>query len=345
MKRALVVCPGRGSYDRAALGQLQGRSPAARAVIEACDAWRASVGEPTVSELDAADRYRTTLHVAGEHASLLTFACSLADLVDLARDRYEIVGVTGNSMGWYTALAAAGALPLEDAIRLVDTMGRYQRGNVLGGQLLYPVTGDDWREDPQQVALVDQALADARDAGHGAWWSIRLGGHAVLGADAGGLRFLQSRLPPVETSTRSFPLQLPLHSAFHTPLMAATSERAFAELGDLAWRAPDVPLVDGRGFVFRPGWADPAALRDYTLGHQVVRPYDFTAAVTAALHHTAPDVVLVLGPGNSLGGPTARVLVQAAWGDLRTREAFGARQATDPTLLSFGVAPQRRALV
>lgn len=345
MKRALVVCPGRGSYDRAGLGQLKDRSPAAREVVERCDAWRASVGEPTVSELDAADRFRTTLHVAGEHASLLTFACSLADLADLDRSRYEIVGVTGNSMGWYTALAAAGALSLDDAIRLVDTMGRYQRGNVLGGQLLYPVTGDDWREDPERVALVDRVLAEARDAGHGAWWSIRLGGHAVLGADAGGLKYLQQHLPPVETSTRSFPLQLPLHSAFHTPLMAATSERAFDELGDLGWQAPEVPLIDGRGFVFRPRWADPAALHDYTLGHQVVRPYDFTAAVTAALHHTAPDVVIVLGPGNSLGGPLARVLVQSHWADVRTREAWSERQAADPLLLSFGVAPQRRMLV
>lgn len=345
MKRALVVCPGRGSYDRASLGQLQDRSPAAREIIERCDAWRASVGEPTVSELDAAERYRTTQHVAGEHASLLTFACSLADFAEIDRSRYEIVGVTGNSMGWYTALAAAGALSMDDAIRLVDTMGRYQRRNVLGGQLLYPVTDEDWREDPERIARVDQALEEARAEGHGAWWSIRLGGHAVLGADATGLRFLQSRLPPIETSTRTFPLQLPLHSAFHTPLMQATSERAFVELGDLGFRAPEVPLVDGRGFVFRPRWADPRELRDYTLGHQVVLPYDFTTGLTAALHHVAPDVVIVLGPGNSLGGPVARILVQAAWRDVRTREAWSTWQADDPLLLSFGVAPQRRMLV
>lgn len=342
--RTLIVCPGRGSYDRAGLGQLQDRSEAARAVIARCDAWRASVGEPTISELDAAEAYRTTLHVAGEHASLLTFACSLADLADLDLERHEIVGVTGNSMGFYTALAAAGALSLDDAIRLVDTMGRYQRGNVLGGQLLYPVCDEQWRADPQRLAAVEGALEAARAAGYGAWWSIRLGGHAVLGADREGLRALMANLPPIETPTRTFPLQLPLHSAFHTPLMAGTSERARAELHDLAFRAPDVPLIDGRGHVFRPRWTDPVALADYTLGHQVVEAYDLTVAVRAALHHCAPDRVVVLGPGNSLGGPLARILVGDGWGGVRDRGGFDARQAADPLLLSFGLPPQRRLL-
>lgn len=345
MKRALIVLPGRGSYDRSGLGQLQDRSEAARGVVERCDAFRAAVGEPTVSELDAAERFKTTLHVAGEHASILTFACSLADLADLDRSRYEIVGVTGNSMGFYTALAAAGALSLDHAIQLVDTMGRYQRGNVLGGQVLYPVTGDDWQEDPERIAAVEETLAAARRAGHGAWWSIRLGGHAVLGADSEGVRFLLANLPKIETSTRSFPLQLPLHSAFHTPIMQAASERALVELDALGWRAPDVPLIDGRGFTFRPRWTSPEALRDYTLGHQVVEAYDFTVGVRAAMHHTAPDVVIVLGPGNSLGGPLARIVVQDGWSGLRTKEALSARQDQDPILLSFGVPAQRRILL
>lgn len=344
MKRALIVCPGRGSYDRGGLGQLQDRSPAAAQVIARCDAWREQVGEPTVTALDGAEQYRSSLHVAGEHASLLTFACSLADLAELNRDRFQIVGVTGNSMGFYTALAASGALPLDDAIRLVDTMGRYQRRNVLGGQILYPLTDETWREDPERLEVVERALAEAQAAGHGAWWSIRLGGHAVLGGDPDGVRWLLAHLPPVETGTRRFPIQLPLHSAFHTPLMAPASERAFAELGDLGWRPPEVPLIDGRGFVFRPRWADPAALRDYTLGHQVVEPYDFTSGVRAALRHLAPDVVVVLGPGNSLGGPIARILVQEGWSGMRAPGDLEARQAEDPVLLSFGLRPQRARL-
>lgn len=346
VSRVLLVCPGRGSYDRASLGQLSERSAAASRVIAACDAWRASHQRPTLTELDAKEQYRQTLHVAGEHASLLTMGCGLADLADLDTSRFEVVGVTGNSMGWYTALAASGALSLDETVRLVDTMGWYQKKNVLGGQILYPLTDSNWAADPSLEAAVDGALAGARTEGHGAWWSIRLGGFAVLGGDKSGVKQLMASLPAQERGSRTFPIQLPMHSAFHTPLMQATSERAFAELGDLALRAPDVPLIDGRGHVFRPRYADPKALLTYTLGHQVVEPYDFTCAVETALQHCAPDCVVVLGPGNSLGGPLARILVDQGWRGATDRAQLDALQASDrPVLLSLGVSKQRALLV
>lgn len=344
-RRALVVCPGRGSYDRSTLGSLVGRSPAAQEVVAACDAWRAQHGRPTVSELDAEAAFKAARHVAGEHASLLTFACSMADLAELDRSTIEVVGVTGNSMGWYTALGAAGALSLEDAIRLVDTMGAYQEGNVLGGQVLYPLTDDDWRHAPEREAAVERVIAEILATGAYAGWSIRLGGHAVLGGDAAGVKALLERLPPIQTGTRSFPVQLPMHSAFHTPVLAPTSARARAELGDLAARPPVVPLIDGRGGIHRPRWADPGALLDYTLGHQVVEPYDLTTAVRTALRHTGADLVVALGPGNSLGGPLARILVQEGWGGPRDKASFEARQQGDrPLLLSFGIPAQRKLL-
>jgi acyl transferase domain-containing protein len=342
----LLVCPGRGSYDRESLGQLKGRSAAARAVIEACDAHRASLGRPTVTEIDGAERYRTTQHVAGEHASLLTFACAMADAAELDSDRYEVVGVTGNSMGWYTALAASGSLPLSQAIELVDTMGWYQKGHVVGGQLLLPCHGATSLDDPQTIAAIDEALASVRAEGHAAYWSIRLGGYAVLGADAAGLQLLQQRLPRVEQGGRTFPVQLPLHSAFHTPLMQGTSDVARHDLAHLAPTAPQVPLVDGHGVVHRPVHASPARLLDYTLGAQVTEPYDFSLAVRTALAHTGAEAVVVLGPGNSLGGPLARILVAEGWGGVRSKEALAQRQASDePLLLSMGVAEQRAQLV
>jgi [acyl-carrier-protein] S-malonyltransferase len=350
-KRVLLVCPGRGSYERSSLGGLRDRSGVARQVIEAADRYRAERGKPTVSELDAA-AWKTSLHVAGEHASLLTAVCSLADRFALDADRYEVVGVCGNSMGWYTALAVAGALSLEDGIRLVDTMGSYQEGNVIGGQLLYPTSDESWAEDPALAAAVEAALAQVVSEGHVAEWSIRLGGFAVLGADAGGLKRLLGELPPVQRGDRTFPLQLPLHSAFHTSLMQATSERALQELGDLGFRAPEIPLVDGRGRVFRPRSAEPDELRDYTLGHQVVRPYDFATSVVTALHHCGPDLVVALGPGNPLGGPLARILVGDGWRGARSRAAFDALnrvlpdgERQEPLLASMGVSSQRAGLV
>jgi acyl transferase domain-containing protein len=334
------VCPGRGSYDRASLGSLRDRSPPAAAIVARCDAWRESRGRPTMSAIDSEPSFRTSLHAAGEHASLLTFACSMADAASLDPDRYEVVGVIGNSMGWYTALAASGALEIDDAIRLVDTFGWYQHGNVIGGQILYPVTDEEW----QPAAALEEAVAKALESTPGAEWSIRLGGFAVLGAGDEGVRALLTALPPIKRGDRTFPVQLPLHSAFHTSHLAATRDRARHDLADLAFRSPDVPLTDGRGATFRPRWTDPTALAAYTLGHQVVKPYDFTTSLRAALRHCAPDVVVALGPGNSLGGPIARTLVAEGWRGIRTKAEFEAQQRRSALLLSFGVSVQRKLL-
>lgn len=342
-RRALVLCPGRGSYDRSSLGSLAGRGPAAADAIAVIDRWRRAAGRPTVTELDSAEAYRASLHIAGEHASALTFAASFADWLQLDHDRYEVVGIAGNSMGWYTALAVSGALSLEDTIRLIDTMGAYQAGNVIGGQILYPTSDADWRPSQPALDAIEAALASARAEGHAAAWSIDLGGYAVLGADRGGIRHLLATLPPDTRGSRTFPLQLPLHSAFHTSLMQATSERAQAELADLSFRAPRWPLFDGRGQRFGVRWADPGALASYTLGHQVVEPYDFTTSVRTALRHTGADVVICLGPGNPLGGPVARILVNEGWRGIRSKEALDALD--EPALLSFGFPPQRTALL
>ncbi len=347
--RTLVVCPGRGSYGRDSLGSLTQLADtsvnqpdlAADMVIEACDTWRSAHDRPTLRELDAAERYQARLHVAGEHASLLTFAVSLVDLAHLDRARYEIVGVTGNSMGWYTALVAAGALPLPHGIELVDTMGAYQAGNVLGGQVMMPVVDTEWVPDPDLRRSIDQAIDRVRSEGHTVEVSIELGSFVVIGADTAGVKRLLDELPPTARGERTFPVQLPLHSAFHTSVMEPTSARAVHELAHLDFRAPAVPLFDGHGRVHRPFSADPDALRAYTLGAQVTETYDFARALRVAMRHVAPDVVVALGPGNALGGPIAWGIVREGWRGVRER----ADLAAAGVLRAFGVAEQRRELV
>jgi [acyl-carrier-protein] S-malonyltransferase len=320
--RALIVCPGRGSYGRAQLGSLP-----------------ANDGQPTISALDGATAYAPDLHVAGEHASLLTFACTAVDLAAIDRDRIDIVGITGNSMGFYTALYGAGALDLDGAARLVETLGGYQAGNVIGAQLLYPLTDDDWRRSATHAAAVAAALDHP-----GVHASIRLGGTIVLGVDADGLVHARRVLPPIERGGMRYPAQLPLHSAFHTPLMAVTAERARADLADLAMRSPAVTLIAGDGVVHRP-WAAPAALWAYTLGPQIVEPFDFERAIATALGELGPDVVVLPGPGDALGSALAQILIEERWRGLRDRADFLAVQASDRPIVLAMQRPEQRARV
>jgi [acyl-carrier-protein] S-malonyltransferase len=349
--RAVIVCPGRGSYGRAQLGSLlssaagthSNQRPAhARARIEiiaALDRFRAGLGRPALTELDGAAEYAPRLHVAGEHASLLTFACTAADLAAIDRDRIDVVGVTGNSMGFYTALHAAGALELLEAARLVETLGAYQAGRVIGGQLVYPLVDDDWRPSPPLHAAAAEALRLP-----GVHVSIRLGGAIVLGADDAGLARAADTLPPLERGGLRYPLRLPLHSAFHTPLMAETSARARADLADLAIRSPSITLIAGDGTVFRP-WADPAAILRYTLGPQITEPFDLERAIGTAVGELGPDAVVLPGPGDNLGGAIAQILIGRRWRGLRDRRDFLEAQAGERPIVLGMSRPAQRARV
>lgn len=336
MKTALVVCPGRGSYARDCRGSLAGIDAD---WLQTMDRLRREAGRPTVSELDGADKYDLRRHVAGEHASLLTAAVSWRDWAAISPDKVQVVAVTGNSMGFYTALGVAGALDLEATTHLIDTMGAYQRDNVIGGQLLYPVVDDQWRKDPDLVALVERAVVDTP----GAFWSIRLGGQAVVGGGDEALAQLKQRLPEVQVGSHSYPLRLPLHSAFHTPLLNETSERALAEL-HLPFCAPSLPLIDGRGLVWRPRATAPSALAFYTLGTQVTETYDFTAALRVGLHEYAPNYIVLLGPGATMGSIAAQVMIELGWRGVRSKDDFLERQKHDPVVVSMRW-PDQRALV
>ena len=145
--------------------------------------------------------------------------------------RPRVTAVIGNSLGWYTALAAAGALPFDDAFRLVQEMAILQQEPLPsggpGGQVIYPLADAAWRPDPQLHAAVAAALSDPATNGDGhVHESIDLGAYAVLAGDEAGVARLLGRLAPVRVGERMFPLRLSQHGPYHTPLVAHVAEAA-----------------------------------------------------------------------------------------------------------------------
>ena len=153
--------------------------------------------------MDASAKFRSSWHIAGENASCLTAGASAADF-DQISESFDIVGICGNSMGWYTTLGLSGALPFQDMLRLIETMGQYQKGNVIGGQLVYSVVDEHWRIDPNKVSLVNSTIDRIPDL----YLSIRLGGQAILGGTNEALNEAMETLPTIEGS-RPFPFKLP----------------------------------------------------------------------------------------------------------------------------------------
>ena len=107
------------------------------------------------------------------------------------------------------------------------------------------------------------------------------------------------------------------------------------------FQRPRLPLIDGRGHIWQP-WCDLDELRNYTLGHQVTQPYDFTRAIEVALKEFAPDRLILLGPGTTLGAPVLQVLIAQRWLGIDTKAGWLERQSEDPFLLSMGIEAQRK---
>lgn len=340
-RTAVVICPGRGTYNATELGTLTRHFPDP-ALLAQFDAARDAAGQDRLTDLDGAATYAMSRHARGDNASALIYAATFGDFLLLDAAGVQVVAVTGNSMGWYSALACAGAVTPLDGFTIANTMGRLMQEAMIGGQLVYPWMGEDWRPDPARKAelLATVGAIDARP-GHVLALSIDLGGLLVLAGDAAGLAAFEAAVPPV---AGRFPMRLGHHAAFHTALQAPVAARGRETLGVDLFRAARLPLIDGRGHVWWPGAASPSALRDYTLGHQVTASYDFTAAIRTAAREFAPDLFIVTGPGTTLGGAVAQSLVVAGWRGLADKAGFQRAQAEAPGLVSMGL-PEQRALV
>ena len=337
-KRALVVCPGRGTYNAAELGYLQTHHAARSDLIATVDAVRAAKGQVPISQLDSATKYAPSVHMTGDNASPLIYACAMADFAAIDRDRFDIVAVTGNSMGWYLALACAGILDLAGGARLVNNMGGLMHQQGSGGQIVWSIVDNDWQIQENKILFIINLLAESKVVYEiKIYVSIRLGGMIVFAADEAGLKWLMERLPKDDR----FPLRLMHHAAFHSPLLNHIVPIARAENQASDFGRGDIPTIDGQGRIWSPSAFSREAIYDYTLGAQLTDSYDFTCAVQVAAAEFAPDTIIVLGPGTSLGAPTIQALIASGWRGLSGKADFQARQQDAPILISMGMADQR----
>lgn len=334
-KTALLVCPGRGTYNKTELGYITKLLKDA-ALLAKFDAVRARQALPTVSELDQQAVFSRTMHLKAENAAALIFAAGINDYHCIDTEQFEIVAVTGNSMGWYTALGCAGALSPEKGMQLVSDMAMLTADGA-GAQFIYPVIDDNWQPDKTRQALVDAQLKRH----HGKlFMSIVYGGYAVMAGTTDAVKAAMAELPPCDDR---FPLLLPGHAAFHTELMQQASDKALTMWPPTEFNSPQIPLIDGRGHIWPALGANLTQLQQYTLQHQVCQAYDFSLALQVAVKEFAPAHIILCGPGMSLGGAVAQSLISIGWHGLGSKQDFAlVQQQPFPFVISMGDPQQRR---
>lgn len=235
MSHLAFVCPGQGSQAVGMGRNLAVDSPAAAVVFAAADR---ALGE-SISGLawnGPAERLDLT-----EQAQPAILATSIAILAAL-QERWAAEGlaaptpvfIAGHSMGQYSALVAAGALDLEDGIRLVRERGRLMQASGQGrdGAMAALIGLDDARL-PELVAGASK---------HGVF--------VVANRNAPGQVVVSGERPAVEAGAElaktlgaKRAIVLPVSVAAHSPLMGGAAEGMRAALADVSFHDPLVPLL------------------------------------------------------------------------------------------------------
>ena len=333
-KRVVIVCPGRGSYTRETLGYLDNSPSYLKEYLSNFDKKRLALKLQSISELDK-ESFRAKTHMIGINASPLIYACSLSDFLFINKDKFEIVAICGNSMGWYTALALGGALTIQNGYDLIQKMGSLTQQKGDGGQIIYPIINEEWVIDDEKRKYLYTEIKK-----YNLHISIYLGGYVVIGGAQESLDKILKILPKVD----KYPFQIPYHSAFHTILLNSITQLAMDSVDKEIFSMPKIPLIDGDGSIWSPWSSSLSGLYRYTLNHQVINTYNFSSSINVAIKEFCPDHLILLWPGNTLGGPVAQILIEKNWNNLKSKNDFIDSQKQDPFILSMGIADQKQFL-
>ncbi|WP_454916339.1 ACP S-malonyltransferase [Xanthobacter sediminis] len=231
--QAAFIFPGQGSQAVGMGKALAENFPAARAVFDEVDA---ALGEHLTRIMWDGPAETLTLTANAQPALMAVSLAALRVLeaeagLDLAR---EAAFVAGHSLGEYSALAAAGALSLTEAARLLRIRGRAMQEAVpVGEGAMAALLGLDYE---QAVAVAAEAAGDAvcEAANDNAPGQVVVSGTKaaveraiVIAKEKGALKAML----------------LPVSAPFHCRLMAPAAQAMEAALAGATVVPPRVPVV------------------------------------------------------------------------------------------------------
>jgi len=234
-----------------------------------------------------------------ENAQPALMTASLAVMLVLEKEGgfslcREAAYVAGHSLGEYSALAAAGAVSVGDAARLLRLRGRAMQQAVPVGEgamaALIGVEVEKAQAVASEASGPNQVCAVAND---NAPDQVVVSGHreAVERAMA---------IARAHGARRS--ISLPVSAPFHSPLMEPAAEVMAEALGRIALKAPAVPLVAN---VTATATSDPAGI-ERGLVEQVTAMVRWRESMLF-LKQDGIEEVVEIGPGRVLAGLAKRI--------------------------------------
>lgn len=192
-------------------------------------------------------------------------------------------GFAGHSIGEITALAAAGSLSLEDALRITRLRARFMSEGVPAGGMA-AVTGLD-------AAAISDNLAEGVNVANynGPQQTI------ISGTEEG----LAEAEELLKGAGARRVIRLPVSGPFHSPYMKTASEKFREELKDVTFEPPQGRFISSVSGLEE---SDPAHIREL-LSTQLTGPVRWTQV----LQRIGPVPALEVGPGKVLQGIAKRM--------------------------------------
>ncbi|MEJ2670533.1 MAG: ACP S-malonyltransferase [Gammaproteobacteria bacterium] len=199
----------------------------------------------------------------------------------------------GHSLGEYTALVAAGAITLQDAVRVVKERARLMQETVPEGHGAMAVFLGLSEEAVQEICEQVQPTGSVAPANFNAPGQVVVGGLKTAVDQAGALAKAKGckRVVPVAMSVPS-----------HCLLMEPAAQRLAPVLEALKIHAPRFPVLNN--LTARPE-VDPEKIRA-ALQAQIYNPVLWTQTIRNLLSGGC-DTVVELGPGKVLTGLGKRI--------------------------------------
>jgi [acyl-carrier-protein] S-malonyltransferase len=287
------VFPGQGSQ---AVGMLDawGDHPAVRDTLAEA---AAALGEDIGALIHAGPKDLLDLTTNTQPVMLTSgIACYRAWL---AEGGAAPAAVAGHSLGEYTALVAAGALSLADALPLVRLRAQAMQEAVPVGQgAMAAILG----LDPDAVRV---GCAEAAEASGQVAEAVNFNDPkqtVIAGTKAG----VEKACEVLKAKGAKRALLLPVSAPFHSSLMKPAAERLKARLAEIAIATPRIAVVNN---IDVASVTDPAAIRD-ALYRQAFGPVRWVEVVQA-LRARGLTHIIECGPGKVLAGMVKRIDVQA----------------------------------
>jgi [acyl-carrier-protein] S-malonyltransferase len=219
---------------------------------------------------------------------------SVAAAAVLAERGVEPALAAGHSLGEYSALVVAGALPFAAAARLVRKRGQFMQEAVpVGVGAMAALLGVD-------LATAEQVCAEAAQGEVVGVANINSPGQVVIAGHRGAV---ERAVAAAAARGGRKSVMLPVSAPFHSALMKPAADRLAAELEAVAVRAPRIPVVRNvdAGLTTSADDVKPFLVR------QVASPVRWSECVERLAREGA-SAFLEVGPGRVLTGLLKRTL-------------------------------------